>query len=172
MITEQLWDGVDWFGCADDLAWEPLHGPDVELTDPVRRLLILDVENVCPASRRPARALARLRGVLAAAGPVDLVVAASAASQHARLDGLLRSAGVHTHLRCRNKPNAADRQLIDAARRFARGGECEIVVASNDHSFSAVAGLPGVRRLILVTHPELATARALIKAADELRTAA
>jgi hypothetical protein len=169
MINTSTWDGVDWYGCADDLAWESLDDPQEA---PVRRLLILDVENVCPSSRRRTHALARLRGVLGAAGDVDQIIAASAASQHARLDDLLRTVGVHNHLLCRNRPNAADLQLLKAARRFAREGECEVVVASNDHAFSAVARIPGVRRLILVTHPQLATARSLIRVAHELRVAA
>ena len=141
-------------------------------TAPTRRVLILDVENVCPSSRRPVRALARLQAVLRAAGPVDEIVAASAASQHSRLDDLLRRAGVQVHTRCGNRPNAADRALIAAARRFASQGECEVVVASNDHGFKVIAGLPGVRRLILVTHPDLATARSLLRVANECRVAA
>jgi len=139
---------------------------------PTRRVLILDVENVCPSSRRPVRALARLQAVLRAAGPVDHIVAASAASQHARLDELLRRAGVQVHTRCGNRPNAADRVLIAAARSFASEGDCEVVVASNDHGFRVIAQLPGVRRLVLVTHPDLATARSLLRVANELRVAA
>jgi len=138
----------------------------------MRRVLILDVENVCPSSRRPVRALARLQAVLRAAGPVDEIIAASAASQHSRLDELLHRAGVQVHTRCGNRPNAADRALIDAARRFASQGDCEVVVASNDHGFKVIANLPGVRRLILVTHPDLATARSLLRVANELRVAA
>lgn len=142
-------------------------------TGPIRRrVLILDVENVCPSSRRPVRALARLQAVLQAAGPVDQIIAASAASQHDRLDVLLQRAGVHVHTRCGNRPNAADRVLIEAARQFARQGDCEVVVASNDHGFRVIAGMPGVRRLVLITHPQLATARALLRVATELRVAA
>ena len=219
MIKSLTWDGVDWFGCRDDLTWEPSHDqlakrsdarsaaparntardtlPTVgrlpkpgrlpkagrlpipgrlpkagRLPEPTRRVLILDVENVCPSSKRPAKALARLRAVLDAAGPVDQVIAASAASQHARLDHLLHLVGVKVHTRCKNRPNSADRALIEAARRFARSGDCEVIVASNDHCFSVVAGLPGVRRFILVTQPQLATARSLIRVANELRVAA
>jgi hypothetical protein len=172
MYTHPTWGGVDWFGCDDDLTWEPLDGPEFEEVSPLRRVLILDVENVCPSSRRPMRALARLHAVLDAAGPVDRIVAASAASQHARLDGLLRRAGVHEHTRCKNRPNAADRALVDAARRFAREGACEVVVASNDHGFRVIANLPGVQRLVLITVPELATARALVRVADEHRVVA
>jgi hypothetical protein len=179
------WDGVDWFGCDDDLLWEPLtRTPGTaarparrrrrpsQSSAPLRRVLLLDVENVCPSSRRPVRALRSLRAVLKAAGPVDQVIAASAASQHARLDRLLQLAGVQTHTRCANGPDAADRALIAAARRFARSGDCEVVVASNDHCFSVLAGLPGVRRLVLVTHPHLDTARSLARAAHELRVTA
>jgi hypothetical protein len=137
-----------------------------------RRVLILDVENVCPSSRRPVRAMTRLDAVLRAAGPVDLIVAASAASQHARLDDLLRKAGVDEHLRCGNRPNAADRALIKAARQFAQDGPCEVIVASNDHGFRVIADLPGVQRLVLITHPHLATARSLLRVASELRVAA
>jgi hypothetical protein len=194
MYTRPTWGGVDWFGCDDDLAWERLDAPNHTATRTVpeapdrmaarsrrgtrpgtratRRVLILDVENVCPSSRRPVRALARLNAVLRAAGPVDEIVAASAASQHARLDELLRQAGVRIHTRCGNRPNAADRVLIDAARRFARAGDCEVIVASNDHGFRVIADLPGVRRLVLITHPQLATARALLRVANELRVAA
>ena len=172
MITRPTWGGVDWFGCDDDLTWERLDAPQPHLPRHLRRVLILDVENVCPSSRRPVRALARLQAVLRAAGPVDEIVAASAASQHSRLDDLLRRAGVQVHTRCGNRPNAADRALIAAARRFASQGECEVVVASNDHGFKVIAGLPGVRRLILVTHPDLATARSLLRVANELRVAA
>jgi len=138
----------------------------------MRRVLILDVENVCPSSRRPVRALARLQAVLRAAGPVDEIIAASAASQHSRLDELLHRAGVQVHTRCGNRPNAADRALIDAARRFASQGDCEVVVASNDHGFRALAAFPGVRRLVLITVPELETARALLRVADEHRVVA
>jgi hypothetical protein len=116
--------------------------------------------------------MARLRAVLRAAGPVDHIVAASAASQHDRLDALLRRAGVDVHTRCGNRANAADRALIQAARHFARGGDCEVVVASNDHFFRAVAGLPGVRRVVLITQPQLATARSLLRVASELRVVA
>ena len=137
----------------------------------VRRVLILDVENVCPGSRRVRRALTRLRSVLRAAGPVDQVIAASAASQHARLDVILKSVGVHVHTRVRNGPDTADRALLRAARRFAQAGDCEIILASNDHAFRALAKLPGVRRVVLVTVPELATARSLLRIADELRPA-
>jgi hypothetical protein len=164
-----MWDGVEWFGCDDDLVWEPVRNATTyhaASTRPVRRILILDVENVCPSSRRPTRALARLDAVLRTAGPVDQVIAASAASQHSRLDRLLKRAGVHIHTRCRNRPNAADRELVAAARRFASHGDCEVIVASNDHSFRVIAGLPGVRRLVLITFPQLATARALIRSAD------
>jgi hypothetical protein len=178
MNTHLTWGGVDWFGCEDDLDWEPTHGPE-PLTAPagpgdapIRRVLILDVENVCPSSRRPVRAMARLNAVLRAAGPEDRIVAASAASQHARLDRLLTRAGVDVHTRCKNGPNAADRVLVQAARRFAREGDCEVVVASNDHGFRVIAGMPGVRRLVLITMPQLATARALIRVADELRVVA
>ncbi|HEY6795100.1 MAG TPA: NYN domain-containing protein [Kineosporiaceae bacterium] len=169
MDIPPIWGGVDWFGCDDDLSWERLDAPDP--ATPARRLLILDVENVCPSSRRQVRAMTRLRAVLRAAGPVDRIVAASAASQHTRLDSLLRRAGVHVHTRCGNRPNAADRALIQAARRFAQEGDCEVVVASNDHYFRAVADLPGVRRVVLITQPRLATARALVRVADELRVA-
>jgi predicted nuclease of predicted toxin-antitoxin system len=187
MNMHLTWDGVDWFGCDDDLTWEPLHGADIpadptprapraprtpRAARPLRRLLVLDVENVCPSSRRRTYALARLKAVLAAAGPVDQVVAASAASQHARLDELLAAAGVHVHTKVKNRPDAADRELLQAARRFAREGDCEIVVASNDHAFRTVAKLPGVRRVVLVTVPELATARSLLRAADEHRIVA
>lgn len=219
MKTLPTWGGVDWFGCEDDLAWEPLRGvpasdgpdqapatsptrrrrgrrpatattprttttrtttrttvtaPSVRRdgTAPARRVLILDVENVCPGSRRQASALARLRAVLDAAGPVDEIIAASAASQHARLDRLLLQVGVDVHTRVKNRPDAADRALIQAARHFAEGGDCEVVVASNDHGFRAVASLPGVRRVVLITVPRLATARSLIRVADEHRVAA
>lgn len=172
MITHPTWGGVDWFGCDDDLTWEPTHGPEPVADPPLRRVLILDVENVCPSSRRPVRALARLNAVLKAAGPVDRIVAASAASQHSRLDQLLQRAGVDEHTRCPNRPNAADRALVDAARRFARQGDCEVVVASNDHGFRVIARLPGVRRLVLITMPQLATAKALIRIADEHRIVA
>jgi hypothetical protein len=193
MNTRPTWGGVDWFGCDDDLTWERLDAPEptpaaprprtlprpargrrrAGADEPVRRrILILDVENVCPSSRRPVRALSRLTAVLRAAGPVDQVIAASAASQHARLDDLLRQAGVQVHTRCGNRPNAADRALIDAARRFAAEGDCEVVVASNDHGFRVIADMPGVRRLVLITHPHLATARALLRVANELRVAA
>lgn len=177
MHTHPTWGGVDWFGCDDDLLWEPVrdHGPgaaDAAPGGPLRRVLILDVENVCPGSRRPARALARVEAVLRAAGPVDRIIAASAASQHRRLDRVLRRAGVHVHTRCRNRPNAADRALVEAARQFAREGDCEVVVASNDHSFRVIADLPGVRRLVLITVPDLATARALVRSADEHRIVA
>jgi hypothetical protein len=172
MNTRPTWGGVDWFGCDDDLTWERLDAPDPVLPAHPRRLLVLDVENVCPSSRRPVRAMARLDAVLRAAGPVDQIVAASAASQHARLDDLLRRAGVHVHTRCGNRPNAADRVLIQAARRFAREGACEVVVASNDHGFRVIANLPGVTRLVLITQPRLATARSLLRAASELRVVA
>jgi hypothetical protein len=172
MCTHPTWGGVDWFGCDNNLDWEPLHQPDAEDPARLRRVLILDVENVCPSSRRPMRALARLEAVLRAAGPVDRVVAASAASQHARLDQLLQRAGVNEHTRCRNRPNAADRALVEAARRFAKEGDCEVLVASNDHGFRMIAGMPGVRRLVLITVPQLATARALIRIADEHRIVA
>jgi hypothetical protein len=178
MHTHPTWGGVDWYGCDDDLVWEPLDGSSdsaadgAHLADRLRRVLILDVENICPGSRRPARALARLDAVLQAAGPVDRIIAASAASQHSRLDRLLRRAGVHIHTKCRNRPNAADRALVQAARQFARDGDCEVVVASNDHSFRVIADLPGVRRLVLITVPHLATARALIRSADEHRVVA
>lgn len=175
MDTHPTWGGVDWFGCDDDLMWEPVHGigsDPVDSDPPVRRVLILDVENVCPGSRRSTRALARLEAVLRAAGPVDRIVAASAASQHARLDRMLRRVGVHEHTRCRNRPNAADRALVAAARRFAAEGDCEVLVASNDHSFRVIATLPGVRRLVLITLPQLATARALVRSADEHRIVA
>jgi hypothetical protein len=148
------------------------RGPAGRAAAPTRRVLILDVENVCPSSRRPVRAMARLQAVLRAAGPVDQIVAASAASQYARLDDLLRRAGVQVHTRCGNRPNAADRALIAAARAFASQGDCEVVVASNDHCFRVLADLPGVRRLVLVTHPHLATARSLLRVASELRVAA
>lgn len=212
MYTPLTWGGVDWFGCDDDLTWEPLTGLHTDAADtgrssstrrspaartttdaahgaprpagvsrrrgrrrtapPARRVLILDVENMCPGSRRPVRALAHLRAVLTAAGPVDQVIAASAASQHERLDHLLRAAGVQVHTRVRNRPNAADRALIQAARSFARDGDCEVVIASNDHGFRAIAGLPGVRRIVLLTVPRLATARSLVRIADELRPVA
>jgi hypothetical protein len=190
MNTRPTWGGVDWFGCDDDLTWERLDAPDPAPAAPIRsrrpraasarrtaapvtrRVLILDVENVCPSSRRPVRALSRLQAVLRAAGPVDQVIAASAASQHARLDDLLRRAGVAVHTRCGNRPNAADRALIEAARRFAAEGDCEVVVASNDHGFRVIADMPGVRRLVLITHPHLATARSLLRVASELRVAA
>jgi NYN domain len=212
MYTRPTWGGVDWFGCDDDLTWEPLDAPDpapaaparrslptatgrravrsapvggssrpprgsapaapAALAGPARRLLILDVENVCPSSRRPVRAMSRLRAVLRAAGPVDQIIAASAASQHTRLDELLRQAGVDVHLRCGNRPNAADRALILQARRFASEGDCEVVVASNDHGFRVVANLPGVRRVVLITQPQLATARSLLRVADERRIVA
>lgn len=173
MYTRPTWGGVDWFGCDDDLNWERLDAPDRTAAEPTRRrVLILDVENVCPSSRRPVRAMARLSAVLRAAGPVDHIVAASAASQHARLDRLLQRAGVQVHTRCGNRPNAADRVLIDAARRFAREGDCEVIVASNDHGFKVIATMPGVIRLILITHPQLATARSLLRVANELRVAA
>jgi len=166
------WAGVDWFGCDDDLSWEPVDHVDPISAPSRRRVLILDVENICPGSRRPQRALARLDAVLAAAGPVDHVIAASAAGQHDRLDGILRRAGVTVHLRCRNRRNAADRALLDAARAYARQGDCEVVVASNDHGFRALAAFPGVRRLVLITVPELETARALLRVADEHRVVA
>jgi len=172
MYTHPTWGGVDWFGCADDLAWEPVHGTDAEPETHLRRVLILDVENICPGSRRPTRALARLEAVLDAAGPVDRIIAASAASQHSRLDGMLQRVGVHVHTKCRNRPNAADRALVDAARKFAREGKCEVIVASNDHSFRVIADLPGVQRLVLITVPHLATARALVRSADEHRIVA
>ena len=190
MDTRPVWGGVDWFGCEDDLLWESLDTPEplarpvrpraatrtsraprTAPRGPLRRVLILDVENVCPSSRRPQRAMTRLRAVLEAAGPVDEIIAASAASQHDRLDDVLRRAGIQTHLRCGNRPNAADRALIDAARRFASRGDCEVIVASNDHGFRAIASLPGVRRLVLITQPQLATARSLLKVANELRVA-
>jgi hypothetical protein len=179
MYTFPTWGGVDWFGCEDELAWEPLRGVPVgadrdqpSTTPPIRRVLILDVENICPGSRRTVRALSRLRAVLKAAGPVDQIIAASAASQHARLDKLLRTAGVHVHTRVKNRPDAADRALIQAARRFAQDGDCEVVLASNDHGFRAIVGIPGVRRVVLITVPTLATARSLIRVADELRVVA
>lgn len=172
MYTHPTWGGVDWFGCDDDLTWEPLDGPEFEEVSPLRRVLILDVENVCPSSRRPVRAMARLQAVLSAAGPVDQIIAASAASQHGRLDDLLRRAGVQVHTRCGNRHNAADKALIDAARRFAGEGACEVIVASNDHGFRVIADMPGVQRLVLITHPHLATARSLLRVANELRVAA
>ena len=199
MYPRPAWGGVDWFGCDDDLTWERLDAPEPALrpaaapapmlarartrrrtgartlgTAPAvtRRVLILDVENVCPSSRRPVRAMARLNAVLSAAGPVDQIIAASAASQHTRLDELLRRAGVQVHTRCGNRPNAADRVLIAAARQFASKGDCEVVVASNDHGFRVIADLPGVRRLVLITHPHLATARSLLRVASELRVVA
>ena len=173
MHTRPTWGGVDWFGCDDDLTWERLDAPlSTDAPAEPRRVLILDVENVCPGSRRPVRTRARLEAVLRAAGPVDRIVAASASSQHARLDAMLQRIGVDVHLRCGNRPNAADRALIDAARQFAREGACEVIVASNDHGFRVIAGLPGVQRLVLITHPQLATARSLLRAASERRVAA
>ncbi|MDQ1289684.1 MAG: hypothetical protein QG622_3250 [Actinomycetota bacterium] len=168
------WSGVDWFGCDDDLVWEPLTkaSGSPEQAAPARRVLILDVENVCPGSRRWRRAQSRLRAVLDAAGPVDQIIAASAASQHERLDRLLRTMGVDVHRRVTNRPDAADRALISAAREFAREGDCEVVVASNDHSFRVIARMPGVRRLVLITVPQLDTARSLVRVASELRVAA
>jgi hypothetical protein len=190
MFTLPTWGGVDWFGCEDDLEWGPLDGVlaeddrDLPATgtpihatrsssvSPTRRVLILDVENICPGSRRTVRALTQLRAVLKAAGPVDQIIAASAANQHARLDQLLRMVGVHVHTCVKNRPNAADRALIQAARRFAADGDCEVILASNDHGFRRIARMPGVRRVVLITVPHLATARSLIRAVDELRVAA
>jgi len=172
MYTPLTWGGVDWYGCDDDLTWERLDAPQPHLPRHLRRVLILDVENVCPSSRRPVRALARLNAVLRAAGPVDHIVTASAGSQYERLDEVLQRAGVHSHIRCGNRPNAADRVLIEQARRFAGEGDCEVIVASNDHGFRVIAHMPGVRRLVLITHPDLATARSLLRVASELRVAA
>ena len=154
--------GHDWIGVDDDLDFVDLHDPADQ-----RSALLIDVENVCSGARRPGRTLARLRRLIAAAGPVESTIAMAADDVAAQQRDVLASAGVPV-VAVPAGHNSADEALLAHARELAEQGVTRFYVASGDYIFARIASFA---ELVVLTHPDHEVSARLAGAATEIRNA-